>query len=74
MCGTKKLSHPKLSHSGGDSAESLIEMPLADHTRAVQHLVLERLNHPGDSESMDSSERGYDWPAGETTSGANNLV
>lgn len=50
------------------AAQDVIHVPLARHAKAVERLVLERLHHPGDGESLDSSERGYDWPARDTTS------
>ena len=30
------------------TAKDVIQVPLADHAKTVQHLVLERLNHPLD--------------------------
>ncbi len=49
------------------AAKDVIQVPFADHATAAEHLVLERLHHPGDGESLGSFERGYAWAARETT-------
>ena len=39
------------------AAKDVIQVPFSDHATAAEHLVLERLHHPGDGESLGPSER-----------------